>query len=221
MDRKLSPSMMCVDYMSLGKTLETFALQGISFLHMDVMDGRFVPNFALGTDFCRKIRKACTIPLDLHLMVERPEEKLDWFSPQEGEIVSVHWESTNHMQRLLTQIRGYGAKAFVALNPATPFTVLDYLLDVIDGVLVMTVNPGFAGQKLVPSTLRKITDLRAYLDTNGRKDCEIEVDGNVSFENIPKMRDAGANIFVGGTSSVFHSGATLAENIARIKELLQ
>ena len=138
MDRKLSPSMMCVDYMSLGKTLETFALQGISFLHMDVMDGRFVPNFALGTDFCRKIRKACTIPLDLHLMVERPEEKLDWFAPQEGEIVSVHWESTNHMQRLLTQIRGYGAKAFVALNPATPFTVLDYLLDVIDGVLVMT-----------------------------------------------------------------------------------
>ncbi len=188
---------------------------------MDVMDGQFVPNFALGTDFCKKIRKACAIPLDLHLMVERPEEKLDWFAPQEGEIISVHWESTNHMQRLLTQIRGYGAKAFVALNPATPFNVLDYLLDVVDGVLVMTVNPGFAGQKLVPSTLKKIVDLRAYLDSNGRKDCEIEVDGNVSFENIPKMRNAGANMFVGGTSSVFHSGATLTENIARIKELLK
>ena len=213
--------MMCVDFDALAPTLRTFEHAKISYLHMDVMDGVFVPNYALGTCFCDQVRHMTTIPLDLHLMVERPNEKIDWFKPQEGDIVSVHQESTEHLQKLLVQIRSYGAKAFVALNPATGFHALDYLLDVVDGVLVMTVNPGFAGQKLIPSTLKKISDLRSYLDAHDRKDCEIEVDGNVSFAHIPALRQAGADIFVGGTSSMFSPSGTLEENIARTKELLQ
>lgn len=221
MEYKLSPSLMCIDFAHMIETLSQFEKKGVSYLHMDVMDGQFVPNFALGTDFCRQVRKLCTIPLDLHLMVEQPENKFEWFAPQKGDIVSVHWESTDDMRHLLSEIKKTGAKAFVALNPATPLSVLDPLLDAMDGVLVMTVNPGFAGQKLIPATLDKIASLRAWLDDHGRKDCEIEADGNVSFENIPKLRKAGTNIFVCGTSSVFSSASPLSQNIDHVKELLK
>ena len=218
---KIAPSMMCADPMKLSSTLEDFKKCGIEYLHIDVMDGAFVPNFTLGTDYCRILKKNTDIPLDIHLMINDPENKLSWFDFGEGDYVSVHAESTKHLQRALSYIKSRGAKPMVAINPATPIDVLEYVLDDICGVLVMTVNPGFAGQKMIPATLRKIRDLREYLDAKGYCDVEIEVDGNVSFANAVLMKQAGANIFVGGTSSVFSADGDICENIDRMRSSLE
>ena len=216
---KITPSMMCADLAHLPETLAVFETMGIEYLHIDVMDGVFVKNYTLGTDFCERLRAMTDIPLDIHLMITEPEWKIDWFKPRAGEYVSVHAEATNHLQRALAAIKKYDAKPMAALNPATPLSVLDYVLDDIDAVLLMTVNPGFAGQKLIPQTLKKITDCRRYLDERGYGHVEIEVDGNVSFENAKKMYEAGANIYVAGTSSVFWNGADIPENIAHLREM--
>ena len=218
---EISPSMMCADVMRTAEILRTMEAAGIEHLHIDVMDGRFVPNFTLGTDYCKALRANTEIPLDIHLMVEAPEEKLGWFDITDGDIVSVHAESTKHLQKALSAIAAAGGVPFVALNPATPLSVLDYVLDDIGGVLVMTVNPGFAGQRMIPACLEKIADVREYLDARGRQDALIEVDGNVSFENAAKMRRAGADILVAGTSSVFHKDYTLAEGIARLRAAVE
>lgn len=220
MKSKISPSMMCADFMNLKPVLEAFEQTDIEYLHIDIMDGKFVPNFTLGTDYCKILKKNTSIPLDIHMMVEEPESKLDWFPIGEGDYVAVHAESTKHLQRVLSMIRSKGAKPMVAINPATPLVMIENVLDDIDGVLVMTVNPGFAGQKLVPATLEKIKTLRTYLDRKGYVQVEIEVDGNVSFENARKMKDAGANIFVAGTSSVFKTEYALQEGIARLREVI-
>ncbi len=217
MKKQIAPSMMCADYRTLVPLLETFAKCGIEYLHIDVMDGVFVKNFTLGTDYCRRLREMTDIPLDIHLMITEPEWKIDWFQPQPGEYVSVHAEATDHLQRALAKIKDCGAKAMAALNPATPLSALDYVLDDIDAVLLMTVNPGFAGQKLIPQTLQKIADCRRYLDARGYAGVEIEVDGNVSFVNAAKMAAAGADIYVAGSSSVF-CGDDIAANIARLRE---
>lgn len=221
MKSKISPSMMCADIMNMKQVLDTFEKTGIEYLHIDIMDGHFVPNFTLGTDYCKILKKNTRIPLDIHMMVENPETKLDWFPMGEGDYVSVHVESTRHLQRVLSMIRAKGAKPMVAINPATPISAIEHVLDDIDGVLVMTVNPGFAGQKLVPATLKKITSLRKYLDENGYENVEIEVDGNVSFENAKKMRAAGADIFVAGTSSVFTDKFSLEEGIGKLREVIE
>lgn len=220
MKSKISPSMMCADFMNLKPVLEAFEQTDIEYLHIDIMDGKFVPNFTLGTDYCKILKKNTSIPLDIHMMVEEPESKLDWFPIGEGDYVAVHAESTKHLQRVLSMIRSKGAKPMVAINPATPLVMIENVLDDIDGVLVMTVNPGLAGQKLVPATLEKIKTLRTYLDRKGYVQVEIEVDGNVSFENARKMKDAGANIFVAGTSSVFKTEYALQEGIARLREVI-
>lgn len=213
----LSPSMMCADPTKLVETVRLFEECGIEYLHIDIMDGVFVKNFTLGTDYCRALRKITSIPLDIHLMITEPEWKIDWFEPRPGDFVSIHAESTCHLGRALAKVREYGAKAMAALNPATPLTALDYVLDDIEGVLIMTVNPGFAGQKLIPAMLKKITDTRAYLDSRGYKHVSIEVDGNVSFENAEKMSRAGADIFVCGSSSVFAAG-DIRENILKTRK---
>lgn len=217
---ELSPSMMCVDFAEIQETIDTFAQMGVEYLHVDIMDGEFVPNFTLGVDFCQKLRKMSKIPLDIHLMITKPENKLEWFTPQPGEYISVHWESTVHMQRTLAKIRSYGAKTMVALNPATPITVIEEVLDDLDAVLLMTVNPGYAGQKLVPATIDKIRRMRKYLDEKGYSHVAIEVDGNVSFENAVKMRAAGADIFVAGSSSVFSKDDTIENNIRTLRQSL-
>lgn len=221
MKNKISPSMMCADALNLGSTLKEFEKNGIEYLHIDIMDGAFVPNFTLGTDYCKILKNATSIPLDIHLMIEKPEERLDWFPIGEGDMVSVHAESTRHLQKILKAIKDKGAKAYVALNPATPLCFLEEVLPDIDGVLVMTVNPGFAGQKLVPQTLDKIRRVRKMLDEAGKTDAEIEVDGNVSFENAEKMSAAGANIFVAGTSSVFKKELSLEEGIKMLRDATQ
>ena len=218
----LCPSMMCVsEWEGAEKTLKTLEKCGVELLHADVMDGVFVSNLMLGTESIKHLRAASPLPLDIHLMIEKPEEKLTWFDIQPGEYVSVHTESTKHLQKTLAFIRERGAHPMAALNPATPLCMLEDILDDVDGVLLMTANPGFAGQKLVPQTLQKITRLRDMLDRAGREDARIEVDGNVSFENAVKMRKAGADMFVCGTSSIFSKEGSIEENSARLRESLQ
>lgn len=218
----LAPSMMCADVWQNGKqTLDALLAGHVGLLHADVMDGSFVSNLMMGTDAIKQLRRASSVPLDIHLMIEEPERKLDWFDIQPGEYVSIHAESTRHLQRVLARIRELGAHPMVALNPATPISVIEEVIPDIDGVTVMTVNPGFAGQKLVPQTLQKITHVRRLLDVANRQDAVIEVDGNVSFENAVKMRRAGADIFVCGSSSIFSAAGTIGENIARIRADLE
>ena len=219
--KQISPSMMCVDFMNVGGDLDTMEKHGIEYLHIDIMDGEFVNNYTLGTDFCKVMKKNSSIPLDIHLMIEKPENKMSWFEFGEGDYVSVHYESTKHIQRALQQIKQRGAKPMIALNPATPLEVLEWVLPDIDAVLLMTVNPGFAGQKLVPQTLEKITACRKFLDERGYTNVEIEVDGNVSFENARKMSDAGADIFVAGSSSMFAKDITLDEGIEKLREAIK
>lgn len=202
----VSPSMMCADALNLGADAVALEKAGVQYFHYDIMDGDFVPNFMLGPDVIKAVRKVSSIPADIHLMVKNPERHLHLFDLREGDIVAVHQESTIHLQRTLAAIRQAGAKAAVALNPATPLCTLEDVLPDLDMVVIMTVNPGFAGQKLVSQTLAKITRLRKMLDENSCEQVRIEVDGNVSFENAVKMRAAGADLFVAGTSAVFREG---------------
>jgi len=170
----ISPSVMCLSEWNDSKSvLEVFEKKGIELLHADVMDGIFVQNLMLGTESIKNLRKVSNIPLDIHLMIEKPEDKIDWFDIKPNEYVSVHLESTVHLQKVLSKIREYGAHPMVALNPATPLCMIEEVLPDIDGVLLMTVNPGFSGQKLVAQTLDKIKRLRKWMDEIGREDMRI------------------------------------------------
>ena len=220
MSGKITPSMMCCGLDEIGHYLDAFEKGGIDYLHIDVMDGVFVPNLMLGTSFVRSLRKITKIPLDIHLMIMNPETKLDWFDLQPGENVSVHYESTPHVHRALSYLKERGVKAMVALNPATPIESLDFLLPDLDGVLLMTVDPGFAGQKVIPQCLQKIADTKAYLTQKGYGHIEIETDGNVSWENIPRMAAAGTDLYVAGTASLFSDKDRITENIRRFRELI-
>ena len=212
---------MCADFTRLSEELRKLEAGNIEYLHIDIMDGVFVPNFTLGTDFVKMLHRETTIPLDIHMMVTEPGDKLSWFEIGKGDYVSVHYEACTHIQRVLNTIRERGGKSMLALNPGTPLTVLDELLPDLDAVLVMTVNPGFAGQKLIPGTLDKIRRCRALLDERGYSNIEIECDGNVNFENAKKMKEAGANIFVAGTSSIYAKTGTMEENLIKLREAIK
>lgn len=200
---EISASMMCSNLVDLVETLRIFEEEGVERLHIDMMDGDFVPNFGLGVDYIRSLRELTKIPFDLHLMIRNPEYKLNWIGIKESDIVSIHYESTFQVQRALDWLQPFGCKRFLAINPATPINSLEEVLDYIDGVNILMVNPGFAGQKMVPSTIRKVEKIRKLLMDNNHEDIIMEVDGNISPENGKKLRAYGASLFVGGTSAIF------------------
>ncbi len=209
----VAPSLMCADQCRLESEIRRLEAAGADWLHFDVMDAHFVPNMPLGLETIRALRPITALPFDIHLMVENADFFVRELAQIGVEWISVHAEACRHLDRTLNLIRGLGIKAGVALNPATPLSALDYVMESLDFILLMTVNPGFAGQKLVSSAFRKIGDCRSKV---GPK-LPIEVDGNVSFENIPNMVAAGADVLVAGTSSVFHKGASLPENMAKTR----
>ena len=215
---KISASMMCSDLIDLKETIKIFEEEGIEYLHIDMMDGNFVPNFGLGVDYIRGLRKLTNIPLDLHLMIKDPEYKLQWIGIKETDIVSIHYESSFQVQRVLDWLAPYGCKRFLAINPATPINALEEVLDYIDGINLLMVNPGFAGQKIVPSTMKKAQKVADLLKKEGREDIIIEVDGNITPENAKKLRNIGASIFVAGTSAIFKGNLNdYKENINKFR----
>jgi ribulose-phosphate 3-epimerase len=217
---QIAPSIMCVDLCHLEEEVRKLEALKVDLLHFDLMDAHFTPNMPLGFEMIRQLRALTHLPFDVHLMVENNElfvEKLVAIGVQQ---VSVHAESAVHLDRILETIQRHGMRAGVALNPATPLTVLDYVTERMDFLMLMAVNPGFAGQKLVPSAIRKIRDTRDFLEARGLN-IPIEVDGNVSFSNIPRMVAAGADILVAGTSSLFHSAHTLEQNMEELREAVR
>lgn len=214
MTGKISASMMCSDLIDLKETLKVFEEEGVEYLHIDMMDGTFVPNFGLGVDYIRGLRKLTNIPLDLHLMIKDPEYKFQWIGIKETDIVSIHYESTFQVQRALDYLKPYDCKRFLAINPATPVYVLEEVLDYIDGINLLMVNPGHAGQKIVPSTIKKAQRVVDFLRSEGREDIAIEVDGNITPENGNRLKKIGADIFVCGTSAIFKGNVSdYRENI--------
>jgi ribulose-phosphate 3-epimerase len=211
--------MMCADFLNLGRDISALVEGGADVLHVDVMDGHYVPNFTLGPDFCAALRRASGLPIDVHLMVEEPEAHVPDFAQIPGTMVSFHPETTRHPLRTIDLIRGLGAVPGIALDPAMPMAAVFEILPHVDFACVMTVNPGFAGQMLVPGTIEKTARLSAALRERGLA-VEIEVDGNVSWGNIPRMVAAGATLLVAGSSSLFDGSADLAANLKRMRELI-
>ena len=200
---KLAPSILSADFCTLGEDIRQIEAGGADYVHIDVMDGTFVPNLGLGVDYIRGLRELTNIPLDIHLMVKDPEYKLQWIGIRPTDTVSVHYESTFQVQRVLDYLEPYGCKRFLAINPATPVSALEEVLEYIDGINLLMVNPGFAGQKMVPSTIRKAQKVADLLKREHREDIIIEVDGNITPENGRTLRKIGASMFVCGTSAIF------------------
>lgn len=217
----LSASMMCAKLIDLKESLRIFEEEEVDYLHIDMMDGEFVPNFGLGVDYIRGLRDLTHIPLDIHLMVRNPEYKLRWIGIREGDIVSIHYESTFQVQRALDWLEPFGCRKFLAINPATPIYSLEEVLDYIDGVNLLMVNPGFAGQKIVESTLKKAQKLQRFLVENHKENLIFEVDGNISPEHAKTLRDIGADMFVAGTSSIFRGNVNdYRKNVRELKEII-
>ena len=213
--------MMCSDLIDLKETIRIFEEEEIEYLHIDMMDGTFVPNFGLGVDYVRGLRKLTDIPLDLHLMIKAPEYKFHWIGLKPTDSVSIHYESTFQVQRALDYLEPFGCKRFLAINPATPVNALEEVLEYIDGINLLMVNPGFAGQKIVPSTMRKAQKVMDLLKREGREDIIVEVDGNITPENGKKLRTIGASRFVAGTSAIFKGNLNkYKENIETFRNFI-
>ncbi len=197
----LSPSILAADFTQLGEEIRRADEAGAQYIHYDVMDGMFVPSITFGMPVLSSIRKITERILDVHLMIENPERYIDEFADCGADIITVHAESCRHLDRVISQIHQKGIKAGVALNPATSLSVLDYILDKVDMVLIMTVNPGFGGQKFIESSYDKIRELKKRI-TEKKLQTDIQVDGGINAETLPGVLEAGANIIVAG-SAVF------------------
>jgi len=217
--KKIAPSILSADFCRLGDEVRAVEAAGADYIHVDVMDGHFVPNITIGPLVIDAVRKITSLPLDVHLMIENPDRYIPDFAAAGADIIVVHAEASVHLHRSIQLIKSLGKRAGVSLNPATPLNLLEYVLADLDMVVLMTVNPGFGGQSFIGDCLPKIQSLRAMLDKRGLE-AELEVDGGVKVDNIARIAHAGADVFVAG-SAVFGSSdyaATIKALKAQAKE---
>lgn len=218
---EISASMMCAHPFHIAESVRALEAGGVEYLHQDVMDGKFVPNLGMSLDHMRFLRKSTSIPFDFHLMTLDPDSIIPILEPREGDILTIHYESTFQVQRTLENARKYGSKVFIAINPATSLSALDEVVHYVDGINLLMVNPGFAGQKAVTSCFKKAERLAEFLKNRGRESIDWEVDGNITLENARKMKNLGANIFVAGTSSIFKDNRVDEKLLADLRESIK
>jgi ribulose-phosphate 3-epimerase len=213
---KLAPSILSADFARLGEQIAEVTRAGADYIHVDVMDGHFVPNITIGAPVVASIRPLTSLPLDVHLMIEHPERYISEFVHAGADIITVHVEACPHLQRTIRLIKELGAKAGVSLNPPTPLSAIEEFVPHVDLVLIMSVNPGFGGQSFILETLPRIANMRKILDDRGLS-AELEVDGGINADNAPDIVKAGANVLVAG-NSVFRAKEGISQALQRLRE---